>query len=276
MNLRENYVHLKQEAYAGLQKREDSKRWIRILEATPVFIGSMTRGRLLLAVNTGERLLDDIADRDRQPPPGREPVEYLETKQAFIRNPESPQDELDYLFTYCYQLADKAGLRINRELDAFFDYFLFDARRYGTGQVFTRAELDQSYDACDITGTIRGSLMVFGEDPNKAELLMPLGRATRKHYNLRDYETDIAKGFVNIPQESVEAYGITVDDLPDRFNARVRAWFHEEALAGLDLLNQHNNIMRRADLGWRKRIVLPLAYERPTRSYLEAVLANQK
>lgn len=31
MNLRENYVHLKQEAYAGLQKREDSKRWIRML-----------------------------------------------------------------------------------------------------------------------------------------------------------------------------------------------------------------------------------------------------
>ena len=194
MNLRENYEHLKLEAYAGLQKRESSKSWIRMLEVAPWFLCDTTRGRLLQTVNVGMRILDDIADGDRQPPPGREPVEYLEAKQTFIRNPEKPQDELDFLFAYCYQLAAKAGLTIDQELDAFFDYFLFDARRRGKNQIFTRAELDQAYDACDITGTIRGSLMVFGDDPNKAELLLPLGRAVRKFYTLRDYEPDIAAG----------------------------------------------------------------------------------
>lgn len=275
MNLRENYNHLKEEAYAGLRKRQSSKQWIRLLEITPIFLGSLTRGRLLLAVNTGMRILDDIADGDRQPPPGILPVAYLEEKQAFIRKPENPQDGLDYLFAYCYQLANHAGLQIQRELDAFFDYFLFDAKRRGTGAIFSRDELDQAYDACDITGTIRGSLMVFGDDPEKAELLIPLGKAVRRYYTLRDYEADIAAGFVNIPREAVEAYGITRDDLPYRFNPPVRTWFHEEATSGLQLLDEHNKIMRRGKFAWRGRLALPLAYTKPTRAYLEAVLANR-
>ncbi len=276
MNLKENYEQLKLEAYAGLQKRQSSKNWIRMLEIAPIFLCSPTRGRLLQAVNTGERLLDDIADRDRQPPPGYSPVTYLEEKQNFIRNPINPTDKLDYLFVYCYQLARRARLEIKPELDAFFEYFLFDAKRYGTGQVFPRVELDQAYDACDITGTIRGSLMVFGDDPKKAPLLTPLGRATRKFYSLRDYEADIAAGFVNIPQEAVEAYGITRDDMPNRFSTSVRAWFREEASAGLELLGEHSQIMRRERFNWRGRLVLPIAYVNPARTYFEEVLADQK
>lgn len=118
--------------------------------------------------------------------------------------------------------------------------------------------------------------MVFGDDPQKAELLMPLGKAVRKYYTLRDYEEDIAAGFVNIPKESVEEYGITRDDLPNRFSPPVRAWFHEEASSGLQLLNEHGKIMRKEKFAWRGRLVLPLAYTRPTRAYLEAVLADQK
>ena len=37
--------------------------------------------------------------------------------------------------------------------------------------------------------------MVFGDDPEKAELLMPLGKAVRKYYTLRDYEPDISAGW---------------------------------------------------------------------------------
>lgn len=275
MELRGNYLRLKGEAYLGLQKRESSKNWILMLEATPLLLGSMNRGRLMLAVNTGMRILDDIADGDRQPPPGISPIAYLEEKQAFIQNPEKPQDELDYLFVYCYQLADRAGLQISRELNAFFDYFLFDARRRGTGDIFTRAQLDQAYDACDIVGTIRGSLMVFGDDPDKASLLMPLGRAVRRFYSLRDFEPDIAAGFVNIPRESMEAHGIARTDLADRFSPPVRAWFQEEANLGLQLLDEHNQVMRRKRFNWRGRVALLFAFERPTRVYLSAVLANQ-
>ncbi|MEK7616798.1 MAG: hypothetical protein AAB414_01980 [Patescibacteria group bacterium] len=275
MNLVENYNQLKQEAYTGLQKRASSKQWIRMLEAAPIFLGSMTRGRLLLAVNAGMRILDDIADGDRLPPQGISPVAYLTEKRAFVRNLNHPQDNLDYLFLYCYQLADKAGLQIHRELDAFFEYFLFDTKRRGTGHIFTQLELDQAYDACDITGTIRGGLMVFGDDPKKAELLMPLGKAVRKYYTLRDYEADISAGFVNIPRESVKAHDITKDDFPNRFSPSVRAWFYEEALSGLHLLEEHNRIMQRERFAWRGRLALPIAYTRPTRAYFEAILRDQ-
>lgn len=275
MNPQESFNRLKMEAYAGLQKRESSKNWIRMLEATKLILGR-ERGTLLLAVNTGMRILDDIADGDRQPPPGTSPVTYLEAKQAFIRNPEEPQDDLDYLFAYCYELARKAGFSIQNELNAFFEYFLFDAKRRGSGDIFSRAELDQAYDACDITGTIRGSLMVFGDDPEKAPLLMPLGKAVRAYYTLRDYEPDIAAGFVNIPREAVEKYGIAKADFPDRFSPPVRAWFHDEASLGLQRLDEHSEIMRRNRFRWAGKLALPIAYARPARSYLEAVLVNKK
>lgn len=275
MNQPENFNHLKMEAYAGLQKHDGAKTWIRMLEATPYILGP-TRGNLLLGVNTGMRLLDDFADGDR-PIPGNIPaVAYLEAKQAFIRNPVNPQDDIDRLFAYCYQLADRAGVRIDRELNAFFNYFLFDARRRGTGQVFSRVELDEAYDACDIAGTIRGSLMVFGDDPEKAHHLMPLGKAVRTFYTLRDYEDDIAAGFVNIPREATEAHGITEVDLPDRFSPPVRAWFHEEATLGLQRLDDHNKIMGREKFRLIGKLVLPMAYIKPAQSYLQAVLAGKR
>ncbi len=275
MNPQENLNRLKIEAYAGLQKRESSKSWIRMLE-TARFVLGRERGTLLLAVNTGMRILDDIADGDRQPPPGTSPVTYLEGKQAFIRNPEDPQDDLDYLFAYCYELAGKASLSIRNELDAFFEYFLFDAKRRGSGDIFSQAELDQAYDACDITGTIRGSLMVFGDDPEKAPLLMPLGKAVRTYYTLRDYEQDVAAGFVNIPREAVESFGISITNLADRFSPPVRAWFHSEALLGLQRLDEHDEVMRSNKFRWVGKQALPIAYIKPAKSYLQSVLVNQK
>src|SRR3989344_558500 len=275
MNLHENYTRLKKEAYEGLQKRESSKNWIRMLEATPYLLGR-EKGTLLLAVNTGMRILDDIADGDRESPVGTSAVSYLEAKQSFIRNPEIPHDDLDYLFLYCYELADKVGLSIGSELDAFFDYFLFDARRRNTGNIFSTQELDQAYDSCDITGSIRGSLMVFGDDPDKAQLLMPLGKAVRAFYTLRDYDPDIAAGFVNIPREAIEQYEITPEDLPHRFSPSVRAWFHAEAALGLQRINQHNIMMKRQKFRLRGKLVLPIAYIKPAKSCFEAVLADQQ
>lgn len=277
MNLHENYRHLKTEAYAGgMQKRKGARLWIGMLEAAPLFLGSKERGKLLLAVYTGMRLLDDIADGDRPPPAGVSRIAYLEDKRAFIRNQQNPNDELDYLFTYCYQLADNIGVDIHEELDAFFTYFLFDARRMGTGKVFNRAELDQAYDACDIQGTIRGALIVFGDDPDKVNQLYPLGKAARKYYTLRDYEQDIAAGFVNIPAEAIRTYGITQDDLSNRHSPSVRAWFQEEAVSGLRLLEEYHTVMRHGSFRLRGRFVLPIAYERPARAYFQAVLTGQK
>ncbi len=117
--------------------------------------------------------------------------------------------------------------------------------------------------------------MVFGDDPDRAPLLVPLGKATRIYYTLRDYEADIAAGFVNIPSEAMLAHGIANGDLSDRFSRPVQAWFHEEAAVGLDLLSQHSQIMGREKFGWKGRLALNFAYTKPTRAYLEGVLAGK-
>lgn len=278
LELRENFQNLKTEAYAGLMQKRNSKVWIFALETAPRLLGQ-DQGELLLAVNTGMRLLDDIADGDRTPPLGesREArIRYLLEKQAFIRNPERALDELDHLFAYCYQKADRLGIEIHEELDAFFDYFLFDARRLGTGKIFTQTELDQAYDACDIRGTISGSLKVFGDDAQKTPLLLPLGRAVRKYYTLRDYEQDIAAGFVNIPAESMLEHGVRVDDLANPQSPSVREWFKAEAVAGLELLRQHKSIVGTGNFRLKGRATLPFLYERPARNHFEAVLAGKK
>lgn len=275
MNLQENYRRLKSEAYAGIRQKRSSGLWIAMLEATPLLLGR-ERGNLLLAVNTGMRILDDIADGDRQPPLGASRVAYLQDKQAFIQNPQDPQDEVDHLFTYCYELANTVGIDIHEELNAFFSYFLFDARRLGTREVFPQAELDEAYDACDIWGTIRGSLKVFGDDPEKTRLLFPLGKAVRIFYSPRDYEQDVAAGFVNIPQEAIDTYEIRQNYLPNRYNPAVRKWFREEARVGLGLLEKHRAVMQNEKFRLNGRLVLPIAYENPTRAYLQAVLADHK
>lgn len=277
MKPQEAYRDLKKEAYRSIvEKRASSKGWNLMLELAPFFLGRR-RGNLLLVVNTGMRTLDNITDGDRPAPTGTTPLAYLDAKRAFIRNPDQePQDDLDRLFQHSFKLAAEEGLSIGPEMDAFFEYFIFDAKRHGSGKIFSRAELDKAYDACDITATIRLSLMVFGDDPEKAELGIPLGKSTRSYYTLRDYEEDIAAGFVNIPQEAIDKYGITRDDLQDRFSPSVRKWFHEEAELGLKRIDEHNAMMKKNKIKILERLFLPVGYVRPASKYFRDVLANKK
>lgn len=76
MYLHENYLRLKQQAHKNLSQKDRSTRpWIAMLESTPLFLGK-ERSRLLLAVNTGMRLLDDIADGDMPPPANHSRITY--------------------------------------------------------------------------------------------------------------------------------------------------------------------------------------------------------
>lgn len=278
MNPHENFMHLKEQAYVNLkQKGRSSTAWIFMLEATPFLFLSTTKGRLLQSVNTGMRLLDDVADGDMEPPDGfGSRIGYLEKKQAFIRDRSNPEDEIDHLFLYSYQLAGELGIDISGELDSFFTYFIFDAKRLGTGQIFSQAELDEAYDACDIRGTIRGCLKLFGDDPEKEHLLQPLGKAARGFYTLRDYEADIAAGLVNIPYEAFDKYGIDVTDLPNRKSPGVKAWFIVQATTGLSLLDEHRENIPKGNFRFMGKLALPIAYTRPARAYFEDVLAGRK
>ena len=61
----------------------------------------------------------------------------------------------------------------------------------------------------DIRGTIKATLKVFKDDPEKYTILEPLGVACRYQY---DIETDLAAGYVNISQEECAQFNVVKED----------------------------------------------------------------
>ena len=275
MSRQEIFLRLDRQAYTSpAYTRPDSGRWLFAIKAFERLFPK--RGELLRGVNVIMRRLDDIADGDRDPPGGYARVGYLQRKRGFIQNPDHPKDDLDHYILHCLGLAYSLGFDIKEELDSFFIYFLFDAARLGTGQIFPQVDLDAAFNAC-ARGTIGGMLKVFGESENKVESLLPLGKAVLTHYTLRDFKPDITHGLVNIPLEAFSEHGIDPQELFDRFSPKVRSWFNSQAVLGLNLLEQHQQAVRNVGLPLLLRKgVLPLLYENPARTYFKEVLAGRK
>ncbi|MBI4130064.1 hypothetical protein HY468_01975, partial [Candidatus Roizmanbacteria bacterium] len=54
--------------------------------------------------------------------------------------------------------------------------------------------------------------------------------------NLSDYEKDIKAGYINIPREDVDQFGMTLDDIKDVNSPNVKEWFAKEKTRAMDLL----------------------------------------
>ncbi len=68
------------------------------------------RGEFLESYYTLMRYLDDIVDGDAPLPEGyKNAEEYLLEKIDFSEYPSKPKDEVDFLMTHCFQVADKFG-----------------------------------------------------------------------------------------------------------------------------------------------------------------------
>lgn len=274
MSFKEAFSRLDGQAYASpAYTRPDSGRWLFVIRTFERLFPR--RGGLLLGVNAIMRIIDDIADGDLPTPDGYTNVSYLQRKREFIQNQHEPEDEIDHYVQYCTDLAHSLGFDIREELDDFFIYFLFDAERLGTRQVFPQAKLNEAFEAC-ARGTIGGMLKLFGENPDKSDSFLYLGKVVLTHYTLRDFELDIAKGLVNIPCEAFAEYRIDQEDFSDRFSPGVRSWFNSQAVLGLNLLEQHRQAVRNISLPLLGKGVLPLLYENPARRYFKEVLAGRK
>lgn len=276
MSHREVFSRLDREASASPaynSGRAGSERWKFMLELLRFF---PKRGELLHGVSTTMRIIDDIADGDLPPPDGYTRVGYLERTRDFIQNPYNPEDDLDHYMLHCLDLASSLGIDIRNELDFFFIYFLFDAKRLGTGQIFPQADLDAAFNAC-ARGTIGGMLKVFGESESKVESFLPLGKAFLTYQTLRDFKTDIAQGRINIPLGAFNELWIDPQGPLDRSSPGINSWFNSQAVLGLNLLEQHQQAVRNVGLPLLLRKgVLPLLYERPARTYFNEVLAGRK
>lgn len=236
--------------------------------AGPLLLGR-TRGRMIEADYLVMRELDDMADGDAPVPKGYGSAShYIEEKIAFLRTPLTPGDNVEKLLLYCEQLSRKEGLSLTHERELILSSMLFDAQRFGKYQIFSAAILNEHFYRCDIEGTGKGALKIFGEDLSKYKLVEPLGVASRIHDNLLDYEKDIEAGYINIPREDVDQFGMTLEDIMDVNSPKVKTWFEEEVKRARGLLEEDRRLFPQGRFGALGRIFVDLYFRRPAVHYL--------
>lgn len=277
IKLEENFKEMKEEVFAQMSSREGKnyKWFLRAVRAFKYLSFNPTRGKFFEGYYTLMRHIDDIVDGDALLPKGyNSAVEYVVQKIDFAENPTNPKDPADYLMIYCFELADQFGEDFSSETQDIMGSMLFDARRIGQRIIFPEETLKYHFHLLDIMGTVRGSLKVYGEDPDKYPVLEPLGISSRIYYNLRDYDEDIGVGFVNIPAEDCEKHKISSFDLENRLSRGVQEWFLEQANLGLSLIEQHRKNLAETEFGLLTRMTFPVVYERSARKYFEKVINN--
>lgn len=251
------------------------KVFLRYLRLFKYFAFAPVRGEFLETYYTLMRYLDDVVDGDAPLPSVYEnESDYILRKIQFSENPTDPQDEAEYLMLYCFELAERFNQNFREETKDILNSLLFDAKRREKLQVFPEKELMHHFHVLDVRGTIRATLKVFKEDPNKYLFLRPLGIASRYQFDLEDTFTDLEAGYVNISIEECELFGLTQKDFSDcRNSIRLKKWRRHHATEGLKLLEEHHRLMPKGHFSLISRTTFSLVYEAAARKEFKKVLA---
>lgn len=269
-SLEDSFQTLREQVYTRMLQRKRSKyQWfLRALRSYKHF--APIQGDLLEAVYVCMREIDDIVDGDLPTLEPRE--EYVQQRMRFATTQNNPLTLTDHTLSYAFHLADQLNLDIHEEIQSILGSLLFDARRVGKHLTFSRPNLDEHFHFLDIKGTIYGALKLMGEDPQKFPLLKALGKASRIHYDLRDYEEDVQAGYINIPQEDLALHHISPANLESKLSLGVRSWFLQQAQTGLSLLEQHSTVMNLHSFSPHTTLALPLVYALPAQRYFKRIL----
>jgi hypothetical protein len=276
----ENERHMKKMRSRVFQHMLKTRGWkyrafLRYLRLFKYVAFAPSRGKFLESYYTLMRYLDDVVDGDAPLPEGyRDASEYLLEKIRFSKNPDHPKDEVDYLMLFCFELAEKFGEEFHSETKDILDSLLFDAKRRGKLILFPKEELMHHFHVLDVKGTIRATLKVFKEDPDKFEILEPLGNASRYQFDLEDFEADIAAGYVNISKEECNHFGITPEDLHNIPSPKIKSLFRHRAEEGMELLEEHHRRLPQGKFSLLARVTFPLVYEFPARKVFRKVLSE--
>ncbi|MFN1834178.1 hypothetical protein AB2B38_002855 [Balneola sp. MJW-20] len=223
-----------------------------------------TRGAFLENYYTLMRFLDDIVDGDHPLPDGIESAEtYISDLILFTRSVREPRDEAEYLLAHCFGLAQKFGEDFTKETCDILESLLFDAQRRGRGKIYPKKELARHFYKLDIRGTIRATLKVFKDDPDKFTDLIPLGTASRYQFDLEDLEEDIRNGYINISREDFERLDMTLNDLYNINSGPMIIWRKEHALEGIRLIEKHHEQLLQNDFSLLERMAFKYVYEKP-------------
>ncbi len=233
-----------------------------------------TRGEFLESYYTLMRFLDDIVDGDAKVPDGYiDGLEYINAKIRFSANPQDPKDEVDYLMVHCLETGRRFGEDFSAETEDILYCLQFDAKRRDKHIIFPKDELHHHFFLLDIRGTIRATLKVFNDDPDKYEFLEPLGIACRNEYNIEDIEDDLRTGYVNISKEDCEHFSISPEELrAGVVTPSIDRWLKHHAQAGLALLDEHHRRLPEGNFSWFEKLVFRLVYENPARKLFEDTL----
>ena len=236
-----------------------------------------TRGAFLESYYVLMRYLDDVVDGDVALPEGYiSEKEYLLEKIEFSRNPVNPKDPVEYLMLHCFRLAEKFGEEFQGETEDILNSLLFDANRRGKNIIFPRKDLIHHFHLLDIRGTIKATLKVFKDDPEKYILLEPLGIACRYQFDIEDIDSDLAAGYVNISQEECHQLNIGAEDLQDPSSLKIRKWLYLRAEEGLKLLQEHHRRLPEGQFSLLERLTFTLVYEYPARKLFNKVISGNK
>lgn len=234
-----------------------------------------SKGKLLEAFYLVNRYIDDVADEDALSGIGLEArIQYIERKKYFTINPTDPQDEIEFLILYYQELARQRGENYTPEAVYIIDSMLFDSQRLYSGRIFSASDLQHNYHLLDEQGTVRPMLKLFNESADRFSDLAALAKAVRIAYNLRDLQSDIAKGLINIPREDIDAYGLrevyTLVCQTESVSVLSR-WLKDQANIGLRLLVTHRRQLARKAFGIFTRFVLWIVYERSAEALLKKI-----
>lgn len=251
------------------------RSFLRHLRIFKYLAFSPVRGEFLESYYTLMRYLDDIVDGDAPLPEGYScGYDYLLEKIEFSQCPSIPKDETDELMLYCFELAKRFDEDFQSETKDILDSLLFDSKRRSTGKIFPEEELNYHFHQLDIRGTIRATLKIFKDNPEKYLLLEPLGKACRFEYDIEDFESDIKAGYVNISQEECTRFMISPEDLQNSASPKIQAWLCHHAQEGLNLLEAHHRNLPKGNFTVLERLVFRYVYEKPARKTFEYCLAK--
>jgi hypothetical protein len=274
MNLEERAKSMKQEIFGQMLKTRPGKyeRFLRLLKSFKHIPFNSKRGNFLESYYALMRYIDDVVDGDLPRPPiywFKE--DFVRARIDFSTNPSNPRENIDYLMLYCLNLRKEFGEDFSRETTDILYTMLFDAKRFGKNLVFPQKELDHHFYQLDIRGTGIATLKLFREDPGKFPYVEPLALANRIYTVLRDFEEDVRAGYMNIGAEDVKKYNIDSQML-SKENEGVSEWFTDQAISGLNLLEQHRQNMVSADFRLPTVLACRFVYEKPSREYFERVV----
>ena len=271
MTLDKEILEFRDGIYSDLRKSKKGKykNFIKALDCFR-FLSYPDRADLLESYYAAMRYVDDIVDGDR-------PHRY-QTREEFIQERicllgKKPRLEVDRLIDHCLALSRDLDIDLLSETKDILGAMVFDAKRYGRMQIFPKKELDDHSYLLDIKGTIKATLKIFNEDPNKCDSLKPIGYASKIYYNLRDYEEDISCGIVNISSEDFKKFGIGLRDSTDINSKPVQEWIRSQAEEGLGYIEEHRKSLKKEKFNILSHLALKIVYEMPAKSYFRKILS---